>query len=521
MYIAPNNRTIRFGHCTLDDGRGVLAAPDGTETVLRPKTLQLLHLMLDNAGRVVGRGEILDAVWPGIFVTDDSVTQCVAELRKAMGAAGPGLLRTMPRRGYVLQGPVMVDGPPAAPAAEAPPCPGIDGRPAVAVLPFRKDYRDRDEAYFADGIIEGIVHALSQLDTLYVISRGSSLAFAEVTTDARAAARELGARYVLYGGVRRAAGRLRITTELTDAESGTVLRSDRYDATEADLFAVQDRIAEHVVTAVAPRLHEQEVARALRKPPSNLSSYDLVLRALDAMKRLDHAAMERARMLLQEAIAADSDSALPHRYMGWWHSLRVAQGWEVEPGGAEAARQHAAAALARDGRDAFALALRGFLLGWMDREFAEARRLLDDAVAASPSCALAWSWGAALRGWLGEGEGAVAWAEKGLRLAPCDPFTFLHENILAQACYTAGDFRRATAFARLSLAANPHHLPNWRTLVASLAGSGRTEEARACATRMLQHDPGFTLAGFAVRTPLQGHVRAGFLDRLRQAGLPE
>ena len=107
MQIPPGGRKIRFGHCTLDDGRGVLIAPNGTETLLRPKTLELLRLLLRNPGRVVARDEILDAVWPGVFVTDDSITQCVVELRKGMGEVGTVLLRTVPRRGYLLQADVM------------------------------------------------------------------------------------------------------------------------------------------------------------------------------------------------------------------------------------------------------------------------------------------------------------------------------------------------------------------------------------------------------------------------------
>ncbi|MGG5811393.1 winged helix-turn-helix domain-containing protein [Falsiroseomonas sp. CW058] len=512
-------RRIRFGHCTLDEARGVLVAPDGGETVLRPKTLDLLRFLLRNPGRVVARGEILDAVWPGIFVTDDSITQCVVELRKAMGDAGASLLRTMPRRGYLLQAEVAADAPPAA---FAPPLlsPRADDRPSIAVLPFRRDNPDPEDAYFADGIIEGIVHVLAGLDGIFVIGRSSALAFAQVTTDARAAGRELGVRYVLYGGVRRAGGRLRITTELTDAVRGTILRTDRYDGDAADLFALQDRISEAVVTTIAPELRGQEMARALRKPPASLSAYDLVLRALNEIRRLDRAAMDRARALLAQAMAADPDSALPHSYTAWWHSLRIAQGWA----GAEeeaAAGRHAAAALERDPHDAFSLALGGFLRGYAERDFAPARRMLDQAVATSPSCAMAWSWGGALRCWLDEGPEALRWAERGLRLAPFDPFTFLHEHILAQAHYTAGDFDRAAAFARDSMASNPQHLPNWRTLAAALVALGREEEARRAAAAMLARDPGFSLRAFAARTPLQGAMRDLFVERLRRSGLPE
>jgi TolB-like protein len=234
-------RMIRFGHCTLDEGRGVLIAPDGSETPLRPKTHELLRLLLKHPGRVVPRAEILDSVWPGIFVTDDSITQCVVELRKAMGPGGSALLRTLPRRGYLLQADVIAEAlPEPAPAGRS------DDRPSIAVLPFRKEKGDGQEAYFEDGIIEGIVHVLSGLERILVISRGSALAVAEQTTDPREVGKRLGVRYVLHGGVRRAGERLRITTELSEAETGASCGPTSMTAMRAISSPMQDRIAEAV-----------------------------------------------------------------------------------------------------------------------------------------------------------------------------------------------------------------------------------------------------------------------------------
>jgi adenylate cyclase len=513
---------VRFGCCVLDDGRGTLKAPDGTETVLRPKTLDLLRLMLRNSGRVVARQEILDAVWPNLFVTDDSITQCVVEIRKAMGGGGTDLLKTVPRRGYLMTAEVAVDAangniPLLTGAATMP----VD-RPSIAVLPFRKEATDPQEAYFADGIIEGIVHVLSGLERITVVSRGSALALAESTVDPREVGQRLGVRYALYGGVRRAGDKLRITTELSETDTGAIIRSDRYDGDASDIFALQDRIAEQVVATIAPQVRERELARALRKPPSSLTAYDLVLRALDKMRRLDHQGMEEALGLLKQAVEADPSSALPYSYTAWWHSLSIAQGWSENVLQESAvAGTFATAALERDHQDAYALALRGFLLGYMDHDFEGARRLLDRAVAASPSCAMAWSWGAALRCWDGKGEEAIAWAERGLRLAPFDSFTFLHEHLLAQAHYTAGDYESAIGWARNSAASNPHHGANWRLLVAALVAAGRVQEAADAARHVLAGEPGFSLRGFAARTPLKGHLRDLFVARLREAGLPE
>lgn len=518
MDIKPHAHRSRFSHCTLDEVRCALISPHGVETILRPKTFEVLRLLLQNPGRVVGRQEILDAVWPGGFVTEANINQCVMELRRAMGDVGTALLRTVPRRGYLLESAVIPEAPP--PPAILPP--RADDCPSIAVLPFRQEHSDAQEGYFADGIIEGIVHALSGLDQIFVVSRGSALAFAQVSVDPRLAGRELGVRYVLYGGVRRAGGRLRITTELTDTERGIILRHDHYEGDGGDLFALQDRISEQVVATIAPEVRAQELARALSKAPTNITAYDLVLRALDKLSRMDREGMDRARVLLCQAMAADPDSALPPRYLAWWHCMRVSQRWAEDPQAeAEAAARHADAALERDRGDAHALGLRAFLLAFMDHELTTARRMLDRAVAARPSAAMVWSWGAAVRVWQGDTAEAVAWAERGLRLAPFDPFTFFHEHILAMAHLAAGDFARALAAARSSHDANPRHVPNYGPLIASLVALGRMEEAREVARQLRLLEPGFTLRGFNLRTPLRGAVRELFVTRMRQAGVPD
>ena len=521
MQVVSGGRKIKFGHCTLDDGRGVLLAPNGTETLLRPKTLELLRLFLRNPGRVVGRSEILDAVWPGLFVSDDSITQCVVELRRAMGEVGTALLRTVPRRGYLLQAPVMVqEDQPVSALALLPPV--QDHIPSIAVLPFRKFQQDPENAYFADGIVEGIVHVLSGLDRLRVISRGSALALAERTVDPREIGRELGVRYVLYGGVQRAGDRLRISTELSESETGNIIRTDRHDGDMSDLFALQDRIAEQAVATITPTVREHELQRALRKPPANLTAYDLVLRALDRFHRLDRDSFDQAGEVFQQAIIADPSSALAYGYLSWWHALRLAQGWssDVEFDRASAASA-GREAVKRDPNDALALAAHGYELGYGQRDFAAAEVHLNRAVAISPSCALAWCFGAAIRCWTDRGPEAVEWGERAIRLAPHDNFAFLYEHILSQAYYTAGNLDASISWGQRSAVANPRHAPNLRTIVASLVGAGRAHETPILVQRIMEIEPNMSLEAFSRRTPLQGTLRDQFAHRLRLAGLPE
>jgi adenylate cyclase len=438
-----------------------------------------------------------------------------------MGEVGTALLRTVPRRGYLLQAPVMVqEDQPVSALALLPPV--QDDIPSIAVLPFRKFQHDPENAYFADGIVEGIVHVLSGLDRLRVISRGSALALAERTVDPREIGRELGVRYVLYGGVQRAGDRLRISTELSESETGNVIRTDRHDGDMADLFALQDRIAEQAVATITPTVREHELQRALRKPPANLTAYDLVLRALDRFHRLDRDSFDQAYAFLRQAMSADPSSAIPYSYLAWWHGMRIAQGWSLDVEGDNAAATSAgSAAVALDANDPVALAARGYSLGYVSRDFISAEECLNRAINVSPSCALAWGFGAGIRCWTERGVEAVQWGERAIRLAPYDTFAFLFEHLLSQAHYTVGNYDEAITWGQRSAAANPRHMPNLRTLIASLVAAGRASDSVALVDRLMQLEPNMSLEAFARRTPLQGRLRDQFIYQLRTAGLPD
>ncbi len=394
-------------------------------------------------------------------------------------------------------------------------------RPSIAVLPFRKNQVDQDEAYFADGIIEAIVHALAGLKELFVISRSSTLGYGGAI-DVRAIGRELGVRYVLYGGVRRARGRVRITTELSDAETGAIVRPDQYDGKLEDLFELQDEISTRVVATIAPHVREHELRRALRKHPDNMTAYDLVLQALDVLYRFDYESFSRARGLLQQAIADDPGYAPAYSHVSYWHMLRIGQGWSADAAAdtAEAARA-AWAAIELDRNDALALAIYGHLQSFLLKDYSAAMEFLDRALAAGPNCADAWAYGSATCGYLGDGPTAVARAEHGLRLSPLSPDINWHEHMLSQAHYICGHYEEAVAWGRKSFGHNNSQTSNLRTLIASLVAVGDVEEARRIARRLLELQPNFRIETFKARTPLRGETRDTFVERLRLAGLPD
>ena len=406
------------------------------------------------------------------------------------------------------------------PAKVGPPLPTSgpgDGRPSIAVLPFRQDTRDVPDAY----LVEGIVHVLAGLRDLFVISHGSTLGYAGRAIDPRQVGRELGVRYMLHGSVRHVANRLRILTELSDTESGTVLRVDQYEGETNDLFELQDRISTQVVSAIAPQVRGEELRRAMRKHPDNMSSYDFLLQALDHLHRFDNDSFIRAGSLLRQAISHDPGYAATRSYAAWWHILRISQGWSGNPqtDRTEAAR-HSTTAINLDQNDYLALAIRGHCLAWM-RDYQASKEDLDRAVAAGPNSALAWTMRGLTLGFLGDANEAVRCGERALRLVPLDPFAFYHQSILAQAYYISGRLDEAIALGLRVFARCEAHGSNLRLLTVALMTARRVDEARDMAARLLATEAGFCLSVFAERTVLPDKLRQDYVTRLREAGLPD
>jgi TolB-like protein len=397
-------------------------------------------------------------------------------------------------------------------------------RPSIAVLPFSVacNDNDNDSAYLAGGVIEGIIHTLSGLDELLVISQGSTVAYAGQRPDVRVVGRELGVRYVLSGSVRRSGNRLRIQTELSETEAGTVARTDRYDGEFADLFEIQDQISAQAVVSIAPHIREWELQRARRKPAESLTAYDLLLRGNDLMLRLQESDFNRARGLLQQAIAEDPGYAPAWAYAAYWHILRIGQGWSSDIGADHAAAVRSSdAALERDEGLALALAIRGHMKSFLDHDFMGASALLDRAIASGPNLPLAWSFASATSGYMGDGPAAVLRAERALRLSPRDPFAFRHESMLAQAHYINGNHEQAVEWGERATRSNARFSSNLRVLIAALVALGQSERAAEHAKALVAAEPGFRILSWAQRTPFRGALLDGVVARLREAGLPD
>ena len=278
MDAAPPAATYRFAGFVLDISRGSLLTAAGEELSLRRQSFELLRLLVENAGRLLDRDTINRVIWSDVAVTDDSITQCVRDIRRAIGDAAQRILKTVPRRGYLLAADVVMASDPAV--GPLPPALALPDKPSLVVLPFQNMSGDPEQVYFIDGLVEDITTALSCIRSLFVIARNSAFAYKGRAVDVRQIGSDLGVRYALEGSVRRVGDRLRVTAQLIHAASGGHVWAGRYDRDVSDTFAMQDEIATTVAGVIEPALADAEQRRVLRKPPERLDAWEAYQRGL-------------------------------------------------------------------------------------------------------------------------------------------------------------------------------------------------------------------------------------------------
>ena len=397
-----------------------------------------------------------------------------------------------------------------------------DYRPSLAVLPFRTLQPGQEDSYFAEGMVDDIIRVLGELKDMVVISRSSTLGFSGASPDLGRIGRELDVQYVLHGSVRRFGDQVRIAVELSETASRQSIWADQFEGSMSEFFELQDRIAVRTAGSIAPFVREREIRRATRKDGGSMTAYDLMLQALDQIYLLDRDALLRAGELLRQATELDPKYATAFSHLAYLQLFRIGQGWsENEHQDRLRAADIAARAVELDRNDAQALAIVGHMRGYLLKDHEWALAILDRAIAAGPSCALAWTFSSFTCGIMGDVEAALTRAQKALRLSPIGPDAGCwHEHALSQAYYLSSQFADAITWGHKA-ANHGNQTSNLRCLTASLAAAGRMEEARGIAARLLRVNPGFGLRSFREYTPLRGDVRELFIDRLRLAGLPD
>jgi TolB-like protein len=391
------------------------------------------------------------------------------------------------------------------------------------VLPFTNMSGDPEQEYFSDGVVEEIITALSQMRWLFVIARNSSFAYKGRSPDVRQVGRELGVRYVLEGSVRKAANRLRITSQLIDAATGAHLWAGRFEGGLEGVFDLQDEVTASVIGAIAPKLEQAEILRAKRKPTESLDAYDLYLRGLARIYRWTRESVSEALRLFYEAIELDPDFATAYGMAAWFYFWRLANGWMTDRAGEirEAGRLAGRAAeLGKD--DAVALSFAGLARGAAGGDMEGGLALIDRALALNPNLSAAWSASGTLRTNLGDHALAIEHLGRAMRLSPLDPLMFFMQTFAAFAHFLAGRHDEAWPLAERACREQPHYLTAMRIAAASNAAAGRLDEARRHVARALQLDPDLRISTLEDRvSTLRADVFARYVEALRKAGLPE
>jgi TolB-like protein/DNA-binding SARP family transcriptional activator len=394
--------------------------------------------------------------------------------------------------------------------------------PSIVVLPFRSLTSDPAHDFVAEGLVEDLIEVLSRVPNLFVISRLSALAFKNQDRQPREIGDVLGVRYVLSGSVRVLGDRLRVTSELTDTQLGTALWFSKVDERIVDLFEVQDRLSEMIVRKVAPFVHAAEVNRIQVKRPDSLEAYDLFLRAQENMHNSSRTVFQTAEALFDAALAKDPHYATALAWRAYWHVLRVGQGWSPDPADdAAQADSFARSAIECSSVEPMGFAVHGHVVSYLYKDFDLALRRFETALSINANAALAWMWSAATQAWMGKGSRAVEEINKALALSPYDPLMYAYSSIAAVAYLIDGLYERAIECALRSLRENRTYTASYRLLVMAQALAGREDEARASARRLLELEPGLTVARWRSRYPGSGSLHADlFCDALARAGVP-
>jgi adenylate cyclase len=454
----------------------------------------------------------------GICISEDAFRQVRGKIEAEFADIGEQSLKniTRPLRVYRI-GPSSAPEQPTTPPTALP----LPDKPSIAVLPFANMSGDPEQEYFADGMVEEIVTALSRIRWFFVIARNSTFTYKGRSVDVKQVGRELGVRYVLEGSVRKAGNRVRITVQLIEAETGAHVWAERYDRSLDDVFALQDEITLSTVGAIEPSLRAAEIGRVKRKRPESLDAYDLVLRALPHVYAVMPEEAQKAIPLLQRALAVEPDYGLAHAFLALCFEVVYRGGGFVDRAIGALAVRHAHAALAHGPDDATALGLSAFVIAIVERDPPAAIVAFERAIALSPSCSIALMLGAAAMGCAGETERALMWGEQAIRLSPFDRLIFAAYVGISLARFMSGRYEEAAAAARRAIQSNPGFGVPHMMLAASLGGLGRIAEARTAAARVRELQPTFstgeTCAGFSFPAALA----APFTEACRAAGLPE
>lgn len=560
----------QFGEFVLNLDRGCLQKA-GADLALRPKSLDVLRYLVERAGRLVPKDEVVDAVWPKVTVSDDALTQCIRDIRKVLGDDGERFIRTVQRRGYIFVAEAAPLAPSEAPPPRRPSAKGVtaadgpaparapaslnghtaaitalaaltaftlvagalavwalgwlDRRPpatetrmTIAVLPFATQAED----WLGDGIAEDVLTAVSRFRDLTVIGRYSSFRYRGEAVDVRQIGKDLNAQYIVQGTVRRDGDRVRVTAQLVDAKTAATRWTERYDRPSAEVFAIQDDVVDKVAAQLVVHAREATAARLRAKPPASLEVYELALRGRKSVLAFTRDGTIEGKALAERAIGIDptyapAQEALAQALMQLY--LQPYSEHQGTPAMLQQARAALEKAVALDPHFSNAHSTLGWVLMWA-REHEASLEAFRKAIGLNASD------GAGYRGYadaLSFGgrhrESIEAW-ERAERLDPFYPATAL--ALRARAYTMLGEFEPALRLTSTCAERLPKLFTCFIYRAAAAAAAGLEDEARAAARRLLEVYPKFSIQRHMRMLPFRSEADAGrFAGYLRRAGLPE
>ncbi len=516
--------SLKAGDITIDWDRGMVSDSTGYQTALRAQSLAVLWELHDHAGRLVSKDDLLSKVWPEVAVTDDSLVQCIAELRRAFKDENHTVIKTLPKRGYIFESTsiLSVGGRKVAPTYIT----ALDnvGRGnqafeakirehSIAVLPFINMSDDAGQEYFTDGLTEDVITDLSNIPGFFVIARNSCFAYKGKAQDIRQISYDLGVRYIVEGSVRKSDHRLRITVQLNDIEARKQVWAERFDREVADIFALQDEVTAKIVNSITGRLAGNPGSE--RHRPVNMLAYDLCVRARNLWTQSREANQE-AVTLLQQALSLE-----PNYVEALWR-LGLSQlfcwlqyGQDENYIRAEAVRT-GELAVRLDPNDAGAKWALAFILAYEER-WEEARKLFQESIDLNPNDADAHSIYSDFLFLDGKHDASLAEALTALRLDPHPPGW--HLWLLGQAQIACGLHKEAVATLTLE---GTYRTASRRILAVALALLGRHQEANHEAQSYLANDPAWRFKRWIATRPFQKQADVAFWENAyRVAGFPE
>ncbi|MEL6565621.1 MAG: winged helix-turn-helix domain-containing protein [Pseudomonadota bacterium] len=540
---------IRLGDATYQVGTERIVTASGDEVLLRSQSAQVLRYLVKHLGQLTQRDDLIAEVWADVAVTDDSLTQCISDIRRAIGDSGRSILKTVPKRGYVLHGEVRD----AAPAPAPQPLPTVSGAPAtaravhspmdvlplqaepvitpqldprdvlptLAVLPFRAQADSAHGSMMSMFLGDEIARAISRSEDMNVISRLSTLDLSR-RGGARDAGRLLNADFILSGSVLEMGQTVILMIEFAEADSQLVLWSDRM-ALPAETWLTQGESIDEIVTHIRRAIMVNEVRRARSAPLSDLKLFSVLHGAVGLMHRFSFEDFERAQKYLDYVISHAPNHPTPLAWLARWHVLRTVQGWT------ESAQQEAQTALDLTGRaldmdpdHTLALVCEGQVLAHLEHRLDEAQSRYNAALSLNPNDAR----GLGLRGMFqaiqDRGEEGKRDTERALHLSPLHPHRFFFLAQAAAANIAAKDYSRAVTLAKESLRLNRTHVSTLRTLTIAQVGADQVEDAKKTAIELLRLHPSMRVSNWLRNSPSSGYeLGQSAAEKLRRVGIPD